>query len=281
MERRRREPGDPRQPVRGDGAAGLAVGLEGVGDLVQPDHRAGLADRQRHQVAGDLGAERGGLELVVDDRHRHHRAQLSHRRGRGAAGHQPGPEGAGHGGQDDVVDRAAVHLAHLAVVLEVGAHGDEPALLGQLRRQRRLRVRAAVGERVDDGADPDAGGAGGAHRGLGQALARGDQRRRVTGVVEHGAERQAGRRRQAARHPVVALELLGVGAGVEQHLADVDGVDAVDEDLVALGEQGDLAVGETLDEVDLPERTVHVERSAHDPADQLAQLLHRAGPRQP
>ena len=93
-------------------------------------------------------------------------------------------------------------------------------------------------------------------------------------------ERQAGGGRRAARHPVVALELLALGAGVEQHLAEVDGLDAVDEDLVALREQRDPALGEALDEVDLPERAVHVEGPAHDPADQLAQLLHGAGARQ-
>ena len=38
----------------------------GVGHLVQPDHRARLADRQVDEVAGDLGAQRGRLELVVD-----------------------------------------------------------------------------------------------------------------------------------------------------------------------------------------------------------------------
>ena len=47
--------------------------------------------------------------------------------------------------------------------------------------------------------------------------------------------------------PVVGAELLGLGAGVEQHLAEVDGVDAVDEHVVRLGQQGELAVGETLD----------------------------------
>ena len=40
VERRRREAGDAGEPVGGDAAAGLLVGLERVGDLVQPDHRA-------------------------------------------------------------------------------------------------------------------------------------------------------------------------------------------------------------------------------------------------
>ena len=78
---------------------------------MQPHHRAGLADRQVDEVGGDLAAERGRLELAVDDRDRHHRPDLAHPAHRLGARHQPGAQRAGDGGQDDVVDGAAVRLA--------------------------------------------------------------------------------------------------------------------------------------------------------------------------
>ena len=65
-----REAGDPGEPVGGDGPAGLLVRLERVGHLGEPHDRAGLADREVDVVRSDLAAERGRLELVVDDRHR-------------------------------------------------------------------------------------------------------------------------------------------------------------------------------------------------------------------
>ena len=97
--------------------------------------------------------------------------------------------------------------------------------------------------------------------GLGEGVAhRAGQQRGVRRAAGAGASR---RRRGPSRS----------GSCVEQHLAEVDGLDAVDEHLVGLGEQRDPAVGEPLDEVDLPQRAAAVQRARHDPGDQLAQLV--------
>ena len=95
-----------------------------------------------------------------------------------------------------------------------------------------------------------------------------------------GAGHERGRGRVPARVPLVAAEDLDVGVLVEQHLAEVDGLDAVDERLVGLVEQRDPAVGEPLDEVDLPQRPLPVQRPRDDPGDQLAQLVGAARPGQ-
>ena len=72
---------------------------------------------------------------------------------------------------------------------------------------------------------------------------------------------------------LVVTEVGGVGRRVEQHLADVDGLAPVDEDLVALGQDGHPAALQALDEVDLPQRAVAVQRPRGDPGHQLAQLV--------
>ena len=71
-----------------------------------------------------------------------------------------------------------------------------------------------------------------------------------------------------------------MGWRVEQQLPEVDGVDAVDERLVGLGEERDPAALEALDEVDLPQRAGAVERSGHDPRRELEELARRTRARQ-
>ncbi len=72
----------------------------------------------------------------------------------------------------------------------------------------------------------------------------------------------------------------GSGRRVEQHLPDVDRRDAVDHRLVGLRDDREAAVGEPLDEVDLPQRAVRVERPRHQPGHQLGELGGRPGPGQ-
>ena len=183
----------------------------------------------------------------------------------------------GQRGQDDVVDGAAVHAADLAVVLERGAHEHDPPLGRGLEVERRLGRGAAVGELRGDraglgGSAPDAATERlrvAAQRAHGDPGMRADSATALRG--------QPGRRRLRGCDPVVAHELARPGVDVEQHLAEVDGRDAVDEDLVGLVEQRDPAVLEPLDEVDLPERAVGVEPARHDARGQLAQLVERAG----
>ena len=170
VEGRRREAGDAREPVGGHGAPRLPVRLEGVGHLVQPHDRAGLADRQVDEVRRHLGAERGRLELVVDDRHRDDRLELAHARHRLRARQQPAAQGSGDRGEHDVVDRAAVRLPDPAVDGEVGAHRDEPALLRERTGDRGVADGPAVGQGRADLGEPPEPAAGRAQRELGVRL---------------------------------------------------------------------------------------------------------------
>ena len=180
----------------------------------------------------------------------------------------------------DVVDGAAVRLADLAVVRQVGAHGHETALLGERPLDRGHARRAAVGQRVGDGADPAAGGLGGAQQRPRVAAHGVDHETGLLPRVPDGVEHQPGRGGVPRRPPLVVAERPRLGVDVEQHLAEVHGVDAVDQRLVRLREDGHPAVGEPLDEVDLPQRTVPVERARDDPGHQLAQLVEAARARQ-
>ena len=100
-----------------------------------------------------------------------------------------------------------------------------------------------------------------------------DDRRRGAHRVLRGVGEQRRDRGGAAWRPVVGLEVLGLRADVEQELSQVDGVHAVDQGLVGLGEDRDPVVAEALDEVDLPQRTAAVQRPRDDPRDELEQLL--------
>ena len=60
--------------------------------------------------------------------------------------HQPHPDRSGEGGEDDVVDRAAMHAPDLAVVLQGGAHEHDPALGRGLGVEQRILGRASAGE---------------------------------------------------------------------------------------------------------------------------------------
>ena len=113
---------------------------------MEADDGALLADRQGEHRAGDLAAQRRGLEVLVHDAHRHHGPQLAAAVHRLGAGHQPGPERPGDGREHHVVDGAAVEPPYLAVVVEPGAHGVEPPLLRQRGLQRRVGHRPASGE---------------------------------------------------------------------------------------------------------------------------------------
>ena len=281
MEGGRCESRDAREPSGGHVATVVAVGLEVVADLVETDDRAGLADRQVYEVAGDLGAERGGLEVVVDDRHRHDRLDRAQPAHRLRPGHQPAAEAPGEGREDDVVDGAAVHLADPAVVGELGAHGDEAALLRQLAVDRRGVDRPAPGQGVGHLGDPATGRGRLPGERLGVGAGGRPQRPRALEGVGHRVEGDSDRSRRPARAPVVVVPQRGaVGRGVEEHLPDVHGLPSVDEDLVTLGQQGDPAHGQALDEVDLPQRAAAVERPGGDARDQLAELVHGPGPRQ-
>ena len=146
---------------------------------------------------------------------------------------------------------------------------------------RRGVHRAASGEGVGDLGDPGARGRGRAADRLGVGAGGHPERAGALEAVRHrgdGSRHGSGR---PARAPVVVVpEGRPVGGRVEQHLADVDGLAAVDQDLVALGQQRDAAVLEALHEVALPQRTAPVERPRRDARDELAELVHRSRARQ-
>lgn len=67
---------------------------------------------------------------------------------------------------------------------------------------------------------------------------------------------------------------------VEQDGEQLGAGDAVDHRVVDLGDQGGLAAFQALDIVDAPQRHAAVEAGADDIADEVAELLHGAGPGQ-
>ncbi len=280
VERGRREAGDPGEPVGGDPAATLLVRLEGVGDLMQPHDRAGFADRQVDEVGGDLATERGGLELLVDHRDGRDGVDAAEPGHRFRAGHQPRAQTAGDRCQDDVVDGAAVDLPNLAVVGQPGVDGDHSTLLGERPTDRGGALGLAAGERGRHPADPLAGGAGLAERRGGGHQRGVDDGGRFGQRVPERAHDQADRRRSPVRLPGVGLEVLRLRCHVEQQLAEVDGVHSVDERLVGLVEQRHPAGAETLDEVDLPQRSAAVEGPRHNPGNELSELVVGPGARQ-
>ena len=72
---------------------------------------------------------------------------------------------------------------------------------------------------------------------------------------------------------IVVPEIGSVRLRVKQHLTDVDGLAPVHEDLVALGQDGDSPLCQSLDEVGFPQRPRPVEGARCDPRDQLAELV--------
>ena len=170
--------------------------------------------------------------------------------------------------------------ADVAVVGQLGAYGDEAALLGEPAVHRRRVDRPPAGQGVGDLAHPGPRGRGLAGHRLGVGPDGLEDRAGPLDGVGHRVERAGERAGGARRAPVVVPQARLVRGRVEQDLADVDGLAAVDQDLVALGQQRHPALGQTLDEVALPQRAAAVERARGDAGHELAQLVHGAGSRQ-
>ena len=98
--------------------------------------------------------------------------------------------------------------------------------------------------------------------------------------VEEGPAEQLDVVRRWGRTPGVDDRPDVTGLGGDEEVADVEGVDAVDEGLVGLGDDGEAAVLEALDEVDLPQRPGRVQGPRLDPRNELRELLIRARTRQ-
>ena len=170
-----------------------------------------------------------------------------------AAADQPAPERARHDGQDRVVHRAAQRVLDLLEVGQAAAHPPHPPVGADLHVQR------DIGRRVQPGPDHLAQALGALAHLLEGAPGplKGAQRRPAKqgpGPMRLDAlEHQVGVRGHGLGDPVLVLDLRGPGLEVEQHSGDVHAGDAVDERVMCLGDQGEAAALEALDEPQLPE----------------------------
>src|SRR3954454_9258852 len=89
-------------------------------------------------------------------------------------------------------------------------------------------------------------------------------------VAGHAARRRGGIGRR---------QLAALGARVEQDREDLVARDAVDDGVVDLRQQRDVAVRQAVDQVDLPQRAVAVERAGEDAGDGLGEPAVVAGRR--
>ena len=213
-----------------------------VRDLVQPHQRIGLTDRQALQVRGDLAAERGRLALLLGHTHRDQCGQRAPRGDRLAPGQQPGPQASGDHRQYDVVDGVLVFRADRLQIGQRDPDRGEPPLLRHQPAQRRpggrppaaQRIPGQITQRATDPADglPDR------HRDAERA-----------GQRARAGSRSPAPGPAALSHSAPTTNSIGDGSGsgcqlsespppgtpcgschrVQQHLTDVDGVDAVDQ----------------------------------------------------
>ena len=115
---------------------------------------------------------------------------------------------------------------------------------------------------------------------------RAQRAQRLGGDAERGLRhpgdaggQQVERARLGVGHPRLEA-LLGratLGAEVEEHRAEVDAGDAVDHRVMALGQQREAAVGEPLDEPQLPQRLGAVELLGEHARGEVRELLVAAG----
>ena len=89
-----------------------------------------------------------------------------------------------------------------------------------------------------------------------------DDLARHGGPLQQRVGEQLGRARQRARHPLVLRwrDRHRVRGGVEEDGGDVHAGDAVHQRVVGLGQQGKAVVGKALDQPELPQRAVAVQR---------------------
>jgi hypothetical protein len=69
------------------------------------------------------------------------------------------------------------------------------------------------------------------------------------------------------------FELAAIGLVIEHQHQQLRTRCAIDGGVMNLGENGESILGQTLDDVGLPQRTAAVERAAHDASDELADLM--------
>ena len=183
-------------------------------------------------------------------------------------------------GEHDVVHGAAEALADRLHVVERDLHAFEAAAAPDRDVDRRARRdRVAIDERRQRASEL----AGALERALRRPHEVAHRARDLRGLgralVQRVDEQAAGARRRLD-DPTRRLEERGVRREVEQHGRDIDAGDAVDERVVRLLDQPDVAALEPLDEPQLPERPRPVEELRLDPRGEREQLLAAARRRQ-
>ena len=113
-----------------------------------------------------------------------------------------------------------------------------------------------------------------------QRAERAEELSRLGRALAQRVEEELRRARRGLRCPLLDHRSHVVGTRVEEQRRDVDAGDAVDERVVRLLDQRDVAVFETFDEPDLPQRTFAVEELLLHARRERDQLLPRARLRQ-
>ena len=176
--------------------------------------------------------------------------------------------------QDDVVQLHAEHVLDLADLVERDAGVGEPPVRGQLRVERRPRSLERDRRRLGAALEADELQAL-AHRLVGEAGEAVGRRQHPA----HAPGDQLGRRGDGPDQ-LDRREVLGigrVGLEIEEHGGQLAARHAVDDRVVHLGQDRDLAIGQAVDHPHLPQRDVPVELVADQVADEVAELLGPAG----
>ena len=248
------------------------------GDRLQALDRGPVVDRQVHEHRRDLVAERAAL-VVGAHRHRAQHTQLEVFGVVGAVQEQP-PQAARHAGEHDVVDGAAETAADLLDLAQRDAHDREPAVpTGEGVERRAGRDRVARHHRAHRLRDL----LGALDRPARAAQHRADRAhdlRRFRDALVQRVEQELRRARRGLRAPLGDDGRGVLGLEVEQQRRDVDARHTVDQRVVRLLQQRDVAAFDAFDQPDLPQRAVAVEQPFLDARGQRDELLPRSRPGQ-
>ncbi len=200
--------------------------------------------------------------------------------GRRAAGGRPGTGGCrthGRGPGGDGV--RTVPPRHPAEVGEREGGRREQALLGQVDVER---AAGGAPDHREPAEDPDRAARGALDVAHGPADGL-DRLGRSLGRLEQGPGDEVDGGGLRPGPPRVRRGLAGVGVGVEDDLGQVEPVDAVDQRLVGLADDGEPVALQALHDVQLPQRPAAVQLARVDPGHELAQLVEaaRAGQGEP
>ncbi len=212
-------------------------------DQVQALARVGDVERERHEHARHAVPER---QVLVVATHVHGDQRPRPPTGCGGLGGQEAPQTAGDDGQCDVVHLAACRASHGEEFVELERRPHDPAGVpdGPVEREGTQ----AFAHQIERRAGGRRGGLQIGHHaaGMGDPFQRPPHAaQQILSARGERARRRDGRLGAGARLPAVGHDF--------QHL---DPADAVDHAVVDFGEQCGAPVGEALEQVALPERTI-------------------------